>query len=203
MGIGGLRSCTPDTPWMPYEEVNSDGKRVLSRTENFANSHAGFDGFLRGQRAMSVLQQLAGEEMILFKEKINHKLAGSANGGLEVVDGCYRMDIPLGSDWCIEPTWVKMSIWTPAELESGDILIFGSYLAHRSGANTSPKDRRAIYATYNCAAEGSLHDQYCLDRQKLWPATHMQQEGESYEEGRARYAFGSPMLTVDSKAIPA
>jgi hypothetical protein len=69
--------CTPDTPWMPYEEVNSDGKRVLCRTENFANSHAGFDGLLRGQRVMSVLQQLAGEEMLLFKEKINYKLAGS------------------------------------------------------------------------------------------------------------------------------
>jgi hypothetical protein len=69
--------CTPDTPWMPYEEVNSDGKRVLCRTENFANSHAGFDSFLRGQRAMSVLQQLAGVEMLLFKEKINYKLAGS------------------------------------------------------------------------------------------------------------------------------
>ncbi|KAJ6070980.1 Phytanoyl-CoA dioxygenase [Penicillium canescens] len=207
------------------EEVNSDGKRVLCRTETFANSHAGFDGFLRGQRVMSVLQQLAGEEMLLFKEKINYKLAGSggfdphidanaythvkninhltiltavdgmnsANGGLEVVDGSHRMDIPLGSDRCIEPTWVKMNTWTPAELESGDILIFGSYLAHRSGANTSPKDRRAIYATYNCAAEGSLHDQYYLDRQKLWPATHMRKEGESYEEGRARYTFGSPM----------
>lgn len=69
--------CTPDVPWMPYQEVNSEGKRVLCRTENFANSHAGFDSFLRGQRATSVLEQLAGEEMLLFKEKINYKLAGS------------------------------------------------------------------------------------------------------------------------------
>lgn len=84
----------------------------------------------------------------------------------------------------------------------GDILVFGSYLAHRSGANTSPKDRRAIYATYNCAAEGNLHDQYYADRQKLWPATHMRKEGMDYEEGQARYAFGSPMLTVNSKAVP-
>ncbi|KAJ5427873.1 Phytanoyl-CoA dioxygenase [Penicillium cf. griseofulvum] len=50
---------------------------------------------------------------------------------------------------------------------------FCSYLAHRSGANVSSKDRRAIYATYNCAAEGDLHDQYYSDRQKPWPATHM------------------------------
>ena len=85
----------------------------------------------------------------------------------------------------------------------GDVLIFGSYLAHRSGSNTSSKDRRAIYATYNCAAEGDLHNQYYLDRQKLWPATHLRKDGVDYEEGRVRYAFGSPMLTVDSSVVPA
>lgn len=68
---------TPGVPWMPYEEVNGEGKHVLCRTENFANSHAGFDSFLRGLRATSALNQLAGEEMLLFKEKINYKLAGS------------------------------------------------------------------------------------------------------------------------------
>ncbi|CAG8319516.1 unnamed protein product [Penicillium salamii] len=223
--------CTPDVPWMPYEEVNSRGQRVLSRTENFANSHSGFNGFLRGQRAASLLHQLAGEEMILFKEKINYKLAGSggfaphidanaythvknikhltilaavdemnaANGGLEVVDGSHQMEIPLGEDRCITSEWVESNVWTPAELESGDLLVFGSYLAHRSGANVSPKDRRAIYATYNCATEGNLHEQYYSDRRKAWPATHMRREGQKYEEGRVRYAFGSPMLTVDSK----
>ncbi|KAJ5192022.1 uncharacterized protein N7498_011007 [Penicillium cinerascens] len=226
---------TPGVPWMPYEEVNGEGKHVLCRTENFANSHAGFDSFLRGLRATSALNQLAGEEMLLFKEKINYKLAGSGgfdphidanaythvknikhltilaavdemnetNGGLEVVDGSHRMEVPLGSDRCIEPSWVKSHTWTPCNLEPGDILVFGSYLAHRSGANTSSKDRRAIYATYNCAAEGSLHDQYYADRQKLWPATHMRKQGMTYEEGRARYAFGSPMLTVDSKKVSA
>lgn len=97
----------------------------------------------------------------------------------------------------------RKSYTTALTAFTGDILVFGSYLAHRSGANTSSKDRRAIYATYNCAAEGNLHDQYYADRQKLWPATHMRKQGMTYEEGRARYAFGSPMLTVDSKKVPA
>ncbi|CAL5871536.1 uncharacterized protein PFLUO_LOCUS5789 [Penicillium psychrofluorescens] len=226
---------TADVPWMPYEEVNAENKRVLCRTENFANSHAGFDSILRGQRATSVLQQLAGEEMLLFKEKINYKLAGSGgfdphidanaythvknikhltilaavdemgptNGGLEVVDGSHRMEVPLGADRCIEPAWVKQHPWVPCDLQSGDILVFGSYLAHRSGANTSTKDRKAIYATYNCAAEGNLHDQYYADRRQLWPATHLRKDGESYEEGRARYAYGSPMLTVDTNSMAA
>lgn len=85
----------------------------------------------------------------------------------------------------------------------GDILVFGSYLAHRSGPNTSSTARRAIYATYNRAAEGDLHDQYYADRRQYWPATHMRQEGVSYEQGRIRYAFGTPMETVESKSAAA
>ncbi|KAA8646347.1 hypothetical protein EYZ11_011345 [Aspergillus tanneri] len=220
---------TPDAAYMPYEEVNSQGKRVLCRTENYVNSHVGFNSFLRGERILSVLGQLASEEMLLFKEKINYKLAGSGgfsphidanaythvknikhltvlaavddmnseNGGLDVVDGSHLLQIPLGDDRCIESTWVDSHKWSACDLKPGDILVFGSYLAHRSGANRSSKDRRAIYATYNCKAEGDLHDQYYEDRRKLWPATHMRKEGESYEEGRMRYGYGSPMLTIE------
>lgn len=121
----------------------------------------------------------------------------SENGGLQVVDGSHKMQIPLGSDRCIEPEWVKSHTWVPCDLKAGDILVFGSYLAHRSGANTSSKDRRAVYATYNRAAEGNLHEPYYEDRRKLWPATHLRKEGEAYEEGRMRYGYGSPMLTIE------
>lgn len=63
------------------QEVNTAGKRVLCRTENYTNSHAGFDALLRGRRILSALEQLGGEEMVLFKEKINYKFAGS--GGFD------------------------------------------------------------------------------------------------------------------------
>ena len=43
----------------------------------------------------------------------------AANGGLEVVNGSHRMDIPLGSDRRIASDWVESNVWTPAELESG------------------------------------------------------------------------------------
>jgi len=76
--------------------------------------------------------------------------------------------------------------------------VFGSYLAHRSGSNSSDEDRNAIYATYNCAREGDLHKKYYDDRKKLWPATHQRKEGENYEAGALRYGFGSPMLSVDA-----
>lgn len=194
------------SPWMPYEEVNASGKRVLCRTENYANSHPGFNSLLRGDRLLNILGDLAEEPMILFKEKINYKLAGSGgfaphvdstaythvkkikhltillavdasnltNGGLEVVNGSHNMDVPIAEDNCIEPDWVAKQIWTPVELEAGEsimfgdigvlglctrigqLLVFGSYLAHRSGANTSSSDRKAIYGKQSCNTVRSI-----------------------------------------------
>lgn len=44
---------------------------------------------------------------------------GPTNGGLEVVDGSHRMEVPLGADRCIEPAWVKQHPWVPCDLQSG------------------------------------------------------------------------------------
>ena len=109
------------------------------------------------------------------------------------------MTVPIDrSDNCLDKAWVKAQTWTPVELAPGELLVFGSYLAHRSGANKSQSDRKAIYATYNCASEGDLHDSYYVDRAKEWPATHMRKMGERYETGSLRYGFGSPMLSVET-----
>lgn len=43
------------------------------------------------------------------------------NGGLEVVEGSHREDIPLGSDRCIEPSWVSGHTWVPCNLQPGTI----------------------------------------------------------------------------------
>ena len=136
------------------------------------------------------------------------------NGGLEVVEGSHLMNVPIDQkDNCLDVNWVKEQAWAPVELEAGielirlsakvtdaelgQFLVFGSYLAHRSGSNNSNSARKAIYATYNCKSEGDLHDEYYVDRAKLWPPTHKRQAGENYDEGAMRYGFGSPMLSVD------
>jgi 2-aminoethylphosphonate dioxygenase len=121
------------------------------------------------------------------------------NGGLEVVEGSHKMDVPIDEiDHCLAKEWVEEQKWVPVELAAGQLLIFGSYLAHRSGSNYSTNDRKAIYATYNCASEGSLREAYYEDRKQLWPATHMRKQGEDYAEGSLRYGFGSPMLSVET-----
>lgn len=50
---------------------------MLCRTENFVDYHDGFAKLLRGEKLLGLLEGLADEPMLLFKEKINYKLAGS------------------------------------------------------------------------------------------------------------------------------
>lgn len=75
--------------------------------------------------------------------------ATMSNGCLEVVAGSHKSKIPLGEDRCITPAWCEDHEWLPVELETGEFLVFGSHLAHRSGPNNSDLGRAAIYATYN------------------------------------------------------
>ena len=77
---------------------------------------------------------------------------------MEIVKGSHRLEIAIADDNCIEQEWVRNQEWTPVELNAGEVLIFGSYLAHRSAANHSDQDRRALYATYNGSTDGDLHD---------------------------------------------
>jgi hypothetical protein len=77
------------SPWMPYAEINVAGETVLCRTENYAASHPGLNSLLRGSKLMGILRQLSGEDMVLFKEKINYKLAKS--GGFAAhIDSVWR-----------------------------------------------------------------------------------------------------------------
>jgi 2-aminoethylphosphonate dioxygenase len=69
----------PSAQWMHYEEVTPTGQRILCRTENFADHHDGFNTLFRGRGILDILEELSGEEMVLFKEKINYK-ASNAGG---------------------------------------------------------------------------------------------------------------------------
>jgi hypothetical protein len=67
--------------WMPYDEITPGGERQLMRTENFADYHDGFNSLLNGVELRDLLGQVAGDEMLLFKDKINYKLPGGNGFG--------------------------------------------------------------------------------------------------------------------------
>jgi 2-aminoethylphosphonate dioxygenase len=191
--------------WMPYDEITAAGERQLMRTENFADYHQNFSNLLHGDGLRGILSQVARDDMLLFKDKINYKLAGGngfgahldapaydhigqiehttanlavdaatiANGCVEVVPGSHRMDVELAEGGRISKRWEDEHTWVPVELDAGDLLIFGSHLAHRSAKNETDKARRSVYATYHCVKDGKdLRGRYYVDRRENFPPDH-------------------------------
>lgn len=177
-----------DGDWLHHRELTDDGPK-LCRTENFVPHHAGMRSLLT-ERLVATASTLLGEPAVLYKEKINYKLRGGAgfsphqdapaypfidrhvscmvaiddatveNGCLEVVDSTHHELLPTDERGCIEHSFVNRMKWHPVELGAGQTLWFHSRTPHRSGANHSNRDRRALYPTYNALAAGDLREEY-------------------------------------------
>ncbi len=80
--------------------------------------------------------------------------------------------LALDDNGCIEPGVAESLPWKPMPLEPGDVLLFSSYAPHYSPPNLSDAPRRALYLTYNAAAEGDLHDQYYADKRQSFAAAN-------------------------------
>ncbi|MEE2904624.1 MAG: phytanoyl-CoA dioxygenase family protein [Myxococcota bacterium] len=70
-------SVRPDKPgrWMKYYEGTGD-ERQLCRVENFVPFHMELKSLLHHPTILAVLHQLMGEPAVIYKEKMNMKLAG-------------------------------------------------------------------------------------------------------------------------------
>jgi hypothetical protein len=68
--------------------------------------------------------------------------------------------LPSDDAGCIRADVVDAMTWAPVEVRAGQTLWFHSRTPHRSGPNTSPDARRALYPTYNAASEGDLRAAY-------------------------------------------
>ena len=87
------------------------------------------------------------------------------NGCLEVVPGSPKMDVPCIDGGRIDPAWENAEKWLPVPLEAGDVLIFGSHLAHRSEKNNTEKARASLYATFSRRSDGiDLRQRYYVHR---------------------------------------
>jgi hypothetical protein len=168
----------------------TDAGPALCRSENFVPVHAGMRRLLCEGRLVGVAGALLGEPAVLYKEKINYKLAGGAgysphqdapaypmidvhvsamiaiddanasNGGLEVVSDRFDALLPVDERGCIDPEIAATLPWRPVPLATGQTLWFHSRTPHRSSPNTSDGPRRALYPTYNAASEGDLRAAY-------------------------------------------
>jgi len=94
------------------------------------------------------------------------------NGPLEVSPGRHAEGILPHTDGVINAD-VEGAMWfEPVLIAPGDMVLFDSYLPHRSARNESTTWRRSVYLTYNPASQGDLHDAYyAKKRQRMHEGT--------------------------------
>ena len=187
--VDDVQSWPDEGDWLHYRERTEYGPR-LCRTENFVPFHSQLRQLLTAGPILEIAGALLGEPALLYKEKINYKMAGGAgyaphqdapayrfvdthvscmiaiddslveNGCLEVVSGHHEKLLPVNGRGCIVDEVVQQMSWEAVEVKAGDVLWFHSLTPHRSGPNNSACDRRAMYPTFNAASEGNLRQAY-------------------------------------------
>jgi ectoine hydroxylase-related dioxygenase (phytanoyl-CoA dioxygenase family) len=187
--INEVQSWDDNGAWLNHYEATDNGAQKC-RTEYFTPFHPQLRAMLCDGTMLEVASALLGEQAVLYKEKINYKLAGGAgwdahqdapaypfldlhiscmvaiddaneeNGCLEIVSKHHHELIPTDSRGCI-PRAVEAKLdWQAVPLLAGQTMWFHSRTPHRSGDNKSSRNRRAMYPTYNAASEGDLREKY-------------------------------------------
>ncbi|KAJ5669156.1 hypothetical protein N7462_010226 [Penicillium macrosclerotiorum] len=221
--------------WMPYDEININGQRQLMRTERFIDFHPKYKELVCGKKLGDILKAVSGDDMLLFKDKINYKqpdgngfqahldapaydhigriehvtatlaidAATISNGCLEVVPGSHRMKVDFVEGGRIKPEWEHAHEWVSIPLEAGDLLIFGSHLAHRSAQNRTQGSRSSLYATFHSKSDGlDLREKYYKHRMEMFPPEHEREEGKDYSQGYKIYGFAAPFTPIDQNVTP-
>jgi ectoine hydroxylase-related dioxygenase (phytanoyl-CoA dioxygenase family) len=189
-----------DLGLMQHYERTATGA-TLARTERLVEVHDGWRSLLTDSIVTDSAATLLGEPVVLYKEKINHKLPGgagfaahqdapaypfvdahltgmiaiddadAANGCLEVVPARHGELLALDDDGCIAPDVVAALEFRPVPVRAGDMLWFHSLVPHRSGPNRSRTTRRALFCTYNAARLGDLRTAY-YDHKRAYLEAH-------------------------------
>ena len=116
------------------------------------------------------------------------------NGCLEVVsDLGLSTLLPQEADGTIEASAAGRLTWAPLPTRPGDLLLFDSYLPHRSGPNRANTPRRALYVTYNRLSEGARRTDYFRDKREKFPPECERVASHDYSAGAAIYNLANPI----------
>lgn len=149
----------------------------------------------------SLVKPIFGSEVSVFKDKINFKPPGSPsffphqdagagwgggkqttlgisldssnekNGALHFVREKHKQGL-LGNPFEPLPEDVVKTLkWEIEETETGDGILFDSYVPHFSEANNSNEDRKIVFVTYNSFKQNQkqLRDEYFAKKRKKQP----------------------------------
>ena len=121
--------------------------------------------------------------------------ATAENGCLYFSPGRHREGmIALDADGCIAPDVAKGMDWVAAPTQPGDVLLFSSYIPHKSDANGSNLPRRIIYAVYNSLSEGDWRDKYYEDKRQAFSRYATEDSGRSGQISKIAHFQGRTVL---------
>ena len=115
------------------------------------------------------------------------------NGGIEMATGA-----PSGiledthPDGTLTDALVQSLTWTPLTLFPGDLLLFDSFIPHRSGPNESIRSRNAAFITYGRAKDGEFRDLYFEKKREAFPP-ECEWDGKTPREGPNPFNLGNPI----------
>lgn len=116
------------------------------------------------------------------------------NGCLEIVNNFREPEIlKQAEDGTIDPEVIAKLKWIPLRMNPGDMLLFDSFVPHRSGPNLSLNSRRALYITYNRASEGNFREDYFREKRKVFPPEVERVPGVALSEESRKYNLGNPI----------
>jgi ectoine hydroxylase-related dioxygenase (phytanoyl-CoA dioxygenase family) len=106
--------------------------------------------------------------------------ADEENGCLQIVRGQHKKGL-LGPRWKgIPEDLVKSFNWEMAPTKPGAIVLFDSFVPHRSAPNTSKTRRRLLYVTYAKKSEGDHRSKYYEDKFKNLPPDADRNPNQTY-----------------------
>ena len=82
--------------------------------------------------------------------------------------------------------------WYPAITSPKDILIFDSYIPHRSKENKTQNSRRIFYFTYNEIKYGDLYDKY-LEKKRIEFPPDIERTNSNIKISGNKYNLANPM----------
>ena len=93
----------------------------------------------------------------------------------------------------IHPDVESSLTWRPCAVKAGDVVLFDSYIPHRSKPNRSAHPRRALYITYNRLAEGDVRTAYFEQKRVSFPPECERVAGIDYGAQTSPFNLGNPI----------
>jgi ectoine hydroxylase-related dioxygenase (phytanoyl-CoA dioxygenase family) len=200
----------PSQHWVYHEDsLTEPGRRLIQRIENFCPFHTGFDDLIRHGALSRWTAALMGGEVVLFKEKINFKMAGGPGfkahqdqqagwtryaplfvTALVTIDpatienGCLEIVPGRHREGLIGQEWTPLDETSlslqPVPTAPGDAIFFDSFVPHASKPNLTSVPRRLLYLTYNLASAGDHRAQYYAEKHASFPPDVERDAGKTY-----------------------